>query len=242
MIPEWQSRTKLLLGSEALKVLKHSHVLVAGLGGVGAYAAEMLCRAGIGKLTIADGDKVQASNRNRQLIALQSTIAKVKADLMKERLLDINPKLEVFAINEFLQADNLDRLLQEKYDYVVDAIDTLSPKVHLIHKTLLKGYPVVSSMGSGGKLDPLQIQICDIDESHTCKLAYNIRKQLHRLGVRQGFKVVFSPEVVSKDSVQLISGERNKRSTVGTVSYMPPVFGCLMASVVIRELISESKK
>ena len=239
MIPEWQSRTKLLLGSEALKVLKSSHVLVAGLGGVGAYAAEMLCRAGIGKLTIADGDKVQASNRNRQLIALHSTTGKEKAELMKERLLDINPELQVIAINEFLQVENTERILEETYDYVVDAIDTLSPKVNLIHKTLLKGYPVISSMGSGGKLDPLLVQVCDISGSHTCKLAYNIRKQLHRLGVRKGFKVVFSPEVVSKDSVQLISGERNKRSTVGTVSYMPPVFGCLMASVVIRDLISE---
>ena len=239
MIPEWQSRTKLLLGSEALKVLRTSHVLVVGLGGVGAYAAEMLCRAGIGKLTIADGDKVQASNRNRQLIALHSTTGKDKTDLMAERLMEINPELEVIAINEFLHSENIERLLEEKFDYVIDAIDTLSPKVFLIHRTLLKGYPIVSSMGSGGKIDPLRVQVSDISESHTCKLAYNIRKQLHRLGVRNGFKVVFSPEVVSRDSVQVINGERNKRSTVGTISYMPPVFGCVMASVVIRDLISE---
>jgi tRNA threonylcarbamoyladenosine dehydratase len=240
MIPEWQSRTKLLLGIEALEILKSSHVLVVGLGGVGAYAAEMLCRAGIGKLTIADGDKVQTSNRNRQLIALHSTTGKDKADLMAERLLEINPELKINAINEFLQVEDMDRLLVEKYNYVVDAIDTLSPKVALIHKTLLKGYPIVSSMGSGGKLDPLQVKVSDISESHTCKLAYKIRKQLHQMGVRNGFKVVFSPEVVSKDSVQIIHGERHKRSTVGTISYMPPVFGCVMASVVIRDLISDN--
>jgi tRNA threonylcarbamoyladenosine dehydratase len=237
MIPEWQSRTKLLIGLKSMKVLSASHVLVVGLGGVGAYAAEMLCRAGIGKLTIADGDKVQASNRNRQLIALQSTTGKDKTSLMVERLMEINPELKISAINEFLHDEKMDLLLCNKYDYVVDAIDTLSPKVILIHKSLMNGYPVVSSMGSGGKLDPLQVQVSDISESHTCKLAYKVRKQLHRLGVREGFKVVYSPEVVSKDSVQIIEGERHKKSTVGTISYMPAIFGCVMASVVIRDLI-----
>ena len=241
MIPEWQSRTELLLGKEALKILKSSHVLIVGLGGVGAYSAEMLCRAGVGKLTIADGDKVQPSNRNRQLIALHSNTGKDKTVLMAERLREINPDVDVTSINEFLHFDNLDNLLAEKFDYVVDAIDTLSPKVFLIQKTLLKGYPLVSSMGSGGKVDPLQARISDISASHTCKLAYGIRKQLHRLGIRQGFKVVFSPEVVSKDTIQLTEGERNKKSTVGTISYMPPIFGCLLASVVIRDLVDSKE-
>ncbi len=241
MIPEWQSRTELLLGREALKLLKASHVLVIGLGGVGAYAAEMLCRAGVGILTIVDGDKVQPSNRNRQLIALNSNVGKDKVDLMSERLLDINPDIEIISVNEFLYNEKMDHLLEKRYDYVVDAIDTLSPKVFLIQKTLCKEYPLISSMGSGGKLDPMQVKVSDISDSHTCKLAYKIRKQLHKNGIRKGFKVVYSPEQVSKDSIQLIDGERNKKSTIGTISYMPPLFGCIMASVVIRDLIGTEK-
>jgi len=237
MNPDWQSRTELLLGEKALDMLRHSHVLVAGLGGVGAYVTEMLCRAGIGKLTIADGDKIQPSNRNRQLLALSSNTGEYKVTIMAHRLRDINPDAVIITVSEFLHDEKVDELLKEKYDYVVDAIDTLSPKVFLIRKTLEKGYPIISSMGSGGKIDPLKVTVCDIAESHTCRLAYSIRKQLHKLGIKEGVKVVFSPEHVSKSSVQLVEGERNKKSTVGTISYMPPVFGCIIASVVIRDLI-----
>lgn len=241
MISDWQTRTELLLGKEALEVLENSHALVMGLGGVGAYAAEMLCRAGVGKLTIVDYDKIHPSNRNRQLLALQSNTGRYKVHLMEERLKEINPELKIKGICEFISEDNIDQLLTEKFDYVIDAIDTLSPKVLLIRKSLEKGYPIVSSMGSGGKLDPLKVTVCDISESHTCRLAYNIRKQLHRTGITKGFKVVYSPEKVSKSSVQLTMGEKNKKSTVGTVSYMPSVFGCIMASVVIRDLIRKGK-
>jgi tRNA A37 threonylcarbamoyladenosine dehydratase len=236
-IPDWQSRTELLLGREALLKLKNSHVFVLGLGGVGAYAAELLCRAGIGRLTIADGDKVQPSNINRQLIAMGSTLGIEKAEVMARRMREINPEVELKVINEFLQEEKLDEVLGTRYDYVVDAIDTLSPKVLLVFKTLSKGYPIVSSMGAGGKFDPLQVTVTDISKSYNCRLAHSLRKSLHRLGIHEGFKVVFSPETVSKESVKLIHNEQNKRSTVGTISYMPPLFGCIMASVVIRGIV-----
>jgi tRNA A37 threonylcarbamoyladenosine dehydratase len=240
--PDWQSRTELLLGKEALLKLKNSNVLVLGLGGVGAYTTELLCRAGVGRLTIADGDTVQPSNINRQLIALESTLGREKAEVLAERLREINPLIELRAINEFLRLEKMDEVLETQYDFVVDAIDTLSPKVFLIFKTLGKGYPIVSSMGAGGKLDPSQVKVSDISESYNCRLAHSLRKKLHRLGIHGGFKVVFSPETVSRDSVKLIDNERNKRSTVGTISYMPPLFGCVMASVVIRELIRKESK
>lgn len=236
-IPDWQERTELLMGEEALKKLASAHVLVVGLGGVGAYAAEMLCRAGVGKLTIVDGDKVQASNRNRQLIALKSTEGKYKTDLMESRLKDINPEIEIIKLNSFLKDEKVDKLLETNYDYVVDAIDTLRPKLFLITKTMNKTYPLVSSMGSGGKLDPTLVEVKDISKSYNCKLAHSLRKQLHRVGIRKGFKVVFSPEKVDKSAVLLIENEQNKKSTVGTISYMPAVFGMMLASVVIRELI-----
>jgi tRNA threonylcarbamoyladenosine dehydratase len=236
-IPDWQERTVLLLGEEAVEKLTSAHVLVVGLGGVGAYAAEMLCRAGVGRLTIVDGDTVQSSNRNRQLIALKSTEGKNKTDLLEARLKDINPDIQITKITDFVKEEKVDKMLETYYDYVIDAIDTLSPKVYLITKTIEKGYPLVSSMGSGGKLDPAMVEIKDISKSYNCKLAYNLRKQLHRLGIRKGFKVVFSSEQVEKSAVQLVENEENKKSTVGTISYMPAVFGMMLASVVVREVI-----
>lgn len=234
----WQTRTELLLGKEKLRILNNSHVLVAGLGGVGAMAAEQLCRAGIGKLTIIDGDTIHPSNRNRQLPALLSTEGKPKTEIMQARLLDINPKLDLIAINEYIKDQRMIDILEQGYDYVIDAIDTLSPKVYfLFHSHRLK-LPIVSSMGAGGKTDPGLIKVADLDESYNCKLAYYMRKRLHKLGVWKGIKVVFSPEFVSRDSVQLMEGEFNKKSTVGTISYMPAVFGCFCASVVIQDLIA----
>ena len=238
-IPEWQSRTELAIGREAMERLSRSHVMVAGLGGVGAYVAEMLARAGIGALTLVDGDKVAPSNRNRQLIALQSTEGQIKTDLAEQRLLDINPAIQIHKITEFLKEDRMTEVLQTRFDYVADAIDTLSPKVFLIKKTLERAYPLVSSMGSGGKFDPTQIRIVDVSKSYNCKFAHAVRKQLHRLGIRSGFKVVFSPEEVDPARVIETEGEQNKRSAVGTISYMPAAFGIAMASVIIRELINE---
>lgn len=234
---EWQCRTKLLIGQPAIDRLTQSHVMVVGLGGVGAFAAEMLCRAGVGELTIIDGDQVNTSNRNRQLLALKSTVGKDKTDLMENRLKDINPLVRVNKISEFITGEEMDKILEIPYDYVVDAIDTLEPKILLLYKTFNAGYPLVSSMGSGGKTDPTKIEITDISKSYNCKLAHAIRKQLNRLGVRKGFKVAFSPETIDKKSIELVEGERNKKSNVGTISYMPAAFGIALSSVVINELV-----
>lgn len=233
---EWLSRTELLIGEEKLKRLQESNVLVVGLGGVGAYAAEMICRAGVGRMTIVDGDTINPSNRNRQLPALLSTDGKSKAVAMGERLLDINPDLELTVLQEYIRDERMVGILDLGFDYVVDAIDTLSPKIFLIYHSVQKKLPVVSSMGAGGKRDTTLIKISDISESYNCKLARILRKRLHKLGVRDGVKVVFSPELVPGESIIRVEGERNKKSNVGTISYMPPAFGCAMASVVINDL------
>ena len=247
MFDSFLSRTELLLGESNTARLRNTHVLVVGLGGVGGYAAEMLCRAGVGHLTIVDGDTVSTSNLNRQLIALQSTVGRSKSDLFKERFRDINPDCEVTALNVFLRDEEMISLLEAgslsqsgsrafKYDYVVDAIDTLSPKVFLLYHAHRLGLPIVSAMGSAGKLDPSRIEVTDVSQSHTCPLAAMVRKKLHKLGVREGFKVVFSSEKVD-GSAMIEEPSQNKRTTVGVISYMPAVFGCYCASTVITDLI-----
>lgn len=233
----WLERTSLLLGEERLNKLKSSHVLIVGLGGVGAYAAENLCRSGIGRMTIVDGDVIHPSNKNRQLIALDSTMHQRKAEVVGRRLRDINPALQLTVLDEYLRDERLHDVVVAPYDYVVDAIDTLSPKTFLIVDALKAGHRLVSSMGSGGKLDPSLIKVADISQSHSCRLAYMVRKRLHRQGITTGFKVVFSPEPVPDEAVVHITGEANKLTTVGTISYIPPIFGAVLASVVIRDLI-----
>lgn len=236
----WQERTELLLGKEQVEKLNKAHVLVVGLGGVGGYAAEQICRAGVGRMTIVDGDVVEASNRNRQIIALSSTTGQPKADVLSRRLLDINPELQLTVINTYLEEEKIRNLVDAApYDYVVDCIDTLSPKVNLIQYTLSKGLRLVSSMGAGGKVDPSMVEAVDISKSHKCPLARMVRKRLHRgFGVRKGFQVVFSSEDVDKDRLQLVE-QKHKRSTIGTISYMPAVFGIYVASVVLRGLLED---
>jgi len=232
----WLSRTEMLIGGEAMKKLQASSVLIVGLGGVGSWAAEMICRAGTGSLTIADGDRIHTSNRNRQLAALTSTEGLLKADVMGQRLKDINPGMNLTVIPEFIRGDRIADILGGDFDYVVDAIDTLTPKVFLLYNCLQRGIPVVSSMGSGGKFDTEQVQIRDISETINCNLARILRKRLHRLGITEGVKAVFSPEVVDKSKVSPAADEPNKASRVGTISYMPAAFGIACASVVIRDL------
>ena len=236
MESNWLSRTELLLGKEKLEKLKSAKVLVVGLGGVGSFAAEMICRAGIGDMTIVDGDRIHISNRNRQLLALKSTEGKTKTGLMGARLSDINPDLKLTVVSEYIKDERMIEVLDGGYDYVVDAIDTLSPKVFLIYHSLQRKYPVVSSMGSGGKFDPQKISITDISETTDCTLARILRKKLHKLGVRDGFTAVYSPETTDKKKIMPVSGEENKASIVGTISYMPAAFGIACASVVIRSL------
>lgn len=237
----WNERTLLLLGSESYKKLEKSHVLVVGLGGVGAYAAEMICRAGVGEMTIVDADVVMPSNRNRQLPALVSTHGELKSGVMSRRLLDINPKLKLHTVAQYLKDDNTDLVLDSaKFDFVVDCIDTLAPKANLIKKTLERQIPLVSSMGAGAKTDPSKIEVKDISKSHHCPLAHMLRKRLGKMGIKRGFQVVFSSELTRPEAVILVENEQNKKSTVGTISYMPPLFGCFCASVVIRALTGES--
>ncbi len=236
---EWLERTELLLGREKLAVLRDAHVLVVGLGGVGAYAAEMICRAGVGGMTIADADTVSASNINRQLVALNSTIGRTKTSVLAERLLDINPDLKLETEEGFIKDDATYELLDRRpYSYVVDAIDTLSPKAHLIKGCLDRNIPVVSSMGAGAKTDPTQVAIEDISRTHHCPLAHMLRKRLHKMGIHSGFHAVFSAEKI-REGAMIIDEQTNKKSNTGTISYMPAVFGCCCASVVIRGLIGE---
>lgn len=233
----WLDRTSLLLGAEKILLLKNANVLVVGLGGVGAYAAEQICRAGIGKMTIVDGDVVETTNLNRQLPALVSTTGMPKAEILASRFRDINPEIELTVVNDFISDEKTVELLKSRhFDYVVDCIDTLSPKVFLIYHAIKLGLPVVSSMGAGGKMDPEKIRITDISKTNYCKLAKVVRKRLADLGVRNGVKVVYSTEEIDEKAVRA-EESRYKKSTVGTISYMPAIFGCFISSVVIRELI-----
>lgn len=235
----WLERTELLLGEEKLARLRRANVLVVGVGGVGAYAAEMIVRAGVGRMTIADADKVSETNINRQLVALHSTIGREKCEVLAERLLDINPELELKMVNRFIKDSETDALLDsEKFDYVVDAIDTLSPKLALIKGALDRGIPLVSSMGAGAKTDPTLMEIKDIAKTHHCPLAHMLRKRLHKIGIKRGFRAVFSPEPV-REGAMILCEEQNKKSNVGTISYIPALFGIGCASVVIRDLIGE---
>ena len=235
----WLERTELLFGQDKLELLRQANVLVVGVGGVGAYAAEMIVRAGVGRMTIADADRVSESNINRQLVALHSTVGREKCEVLAERLRDINPELQLTLVNRLIKDDETDALLDsDKFDYVVDAIDTLSPKLALIKGSLDRGIPVVSSMGAGAKTDPTLMEIKDIAKTHHCPLAHMLRKRLHKIGIRRGFKAVFSPEPV-REGAMILCEEQNKKSNVGTISYIPALFGIGCASVVIRGLVGE---
>lgn len=233
---EWMQRTSLLLSENNLQHLQHSHILVVGVGGVGAYAAEMLVRAGVGHITIIDSDCVAPSNINRQLIALHSTIDKPKVDVLAQRLLDINPALQLTAIQRYVDVEGVETLLQTKYDFVVDAIDTVAPKVALLATCLQGNIPVVSSMGAGARIDPTQIRYADINQTTHCGLARAVRSRLRKMNIRHKLPVVYSTEIPRADAVEEVTGERNKRTTVGTVSYMPAIFGCYLAAFVIQRL------
>lgn len=240
MIPYWMSRTQLMLGDEKIENLRNKNVLVIGLGGVGGICAEMIARAGVGKMTIVDNDKVDASNINRQIPALHSTVDQQKAQVLGLRLKDINPELELTIREVFIKEQITSDLLDSaSWDYVVDCIDTLSAKVFLIKGCLDRKLSIISSLGAGGKVDPSQIRIVDISQTHECNLAKYVRKRLQTLGIRKGLQVVFSPEKV--DQSRIIETEKAfpKKSIIGTLSYMPALFGCTVASVVIRELMAK---
>ena len=234
---DWKQRTRLLLGEEKMERLQQAHVLVVGLGGVGAYAAEMICRAGVGRMTIVDADTVQPTNINRQLPALHSTMGKEKAEVLAARFKDINPDIELTVLPVFLKDDNIPELLDAaRYDFIVDAIDTLAPKCYLIAEALKRHIKIVSSMGAGAKSDITQIRFADIWDTYHCGLSKAVRKRLQKLGIKRKLPVVFSTEQADPKSVLLTEDEQNKKSTCGTVSYMPAVFGCYLAEYVIKRL------
>ena len=237
MVEDWKQRTRLLLGEEKMERLQQAHVLVVGLGGVGAYAAEMICRAGVGRMTIVDADTVQPTNINRQLPALHSTMGREKAEVLAVRFKDINPDIQLTVLPVFLKDDNIPELLDAtRYDFVVDAIDTLAPKCYLIAEALKRHIKIVSSMGAGAKSDITQIRFADIWDTYHCGLSKAVRKRLQKLGIKRILPVVFSTEQADPKAVLLTEDEQNKKSTCGTVSYMPAVFGCYLAEYVIKRL------
>ena len=233
----WHQRTELLLGEEKMKRIRASHVLVVGLGGVGAYAAEMLCRAGVGRMTIVDADTVQPANMNRQLPAMHSTLGMPKAEVLAARYKDINPDIELTVLPVYLKDENIPELLDSaKFDFIVDAIDTISPKCFLIYEAMKRHIKIVSSMGAGAKSDITQICFADLWDTYHCGLSKAVRKRLQKMGVKRKLPVVFSTEQADPKAVLLTDDERNKKSTCGTVSYMPAVFGCYLAEYVIKRI------
>ncbi len=233
----WLSRTELLIGKEKLEKLTRSHVLVVGMGGVGSFAAEFICRSGVGEMTIIDGDVVDPSNRNRQLPAMATTHGMSKVRLMGDRLMQINPELKLHIVEEFVMPDRVEAMLAGKPDYVAEAIDSITPKLTFIQAAYRSGIRIVSSMGAGGKLDPTQLQVTDISKSYNCPFAQQVRKQLRMAGITRGIKVAFSPEQPDKNSIMHTDGKNFKKSAYGTISYLPATFGACLASVVIRDLM-----
>ena len=242
MQKEWLERTELLIKEEGIKRLQSANILIVGLGGVGSFAAEFLVRSGIGNLTIVDGDTVDITNINRQLPALNSTIGKNKTDVVAERILDINPEINLKKINEFLEPERMEELLtQEKFDYVLDCIDSLSPKLALIITCKRKKIKLVSAMGAGGKTDPSKVMVKDISKTNNCFLAKQIRKKLKKEQIHKGFRCVFSTEIQDENSLKMTDGSNYKKSFYGTISYMPAIFGLYAAAEVIRFLLKKEQ-
>jgi tRNA A37 threonylcarbamoyladenosine dehydratase len=236
----WLSRSALLIGNEGIGLLQQKHVLVIGLGGVGSFAAEFICRSGIGEMTIVDGDVVDPTNRNRQLPALATNHGVNKADIMEERLLAINPELKLHVIRDFLTPQKCRELMEHHFDYVMDCIDSLTPKVILLSKALEKNVPIVSSMGAGGKMDPTLLRVTWLPDTYQCVFAQYVRKRLKRHENYTQIKAVFSTEGVKKEALVMTDGSNFKRSAYGTISYIPAAFGGVCASVVIRDLLGQT--
>lgn len=236
----WNERTTLLLGEDQMQQLTNSHVLVVGVGGVGAYAAEMLVRAGVGQITIVDADTVNLSNINRQLPALHSSIDSPKVDALGDRLVDINPQLQLTKHQLYIRDEKTPELLQSAdFDFIVDAIDTIAPKVYLIAEAVKQKIKIVSSMGAGAKRDITKVQFAKLKDTYHCGLSRQVRKRLRAIGIKHHkMPVVFSSEPADPKAILMVDDEQNKKSTCGTISYMPAVFGCYLAEYVLRKLTS----
>lgn len=233
----WLGRTTLLIGEEKVRALTQKHVMIVGMGGVGSFAAEFICRSGIGKMTIIDGDVVDPTNRNRQLPALSTNHGVSKADIMAERLKQINPEVELNVIKEFVNPEMVERILDLNPDYIIDAIDSITPKITFLSIAHSKKIPIVSSMGAGAKLDPTQLKVVDISKTIICPFAQQVRKGLKKNGIYKGIKAVYSPEPPIKESLMLTDGKNYKKSAYGTISYLPATFGAVAASVVLRDFL-----
>ncbi|AQY22163.1 tRNA threonylcarbamoyladenosine dehydratase [Riemerella anatipestifer] len=235
MTNNWLERTELLIKQDGLNKLQNANILVVGLGGVGSFAAEFLARAGVGKMTIIDGDTVDITNINRQLPALHSTVNQPKVELVYARLKDINPNLDLTAINEFLTPERMEAILtKEKFDYILDCIDSVSPKLSLILTAKRNKIKIVSAMGAGGKTDPSKVMVRDISKTNNCFLAKQIRKRLRKEKINKGIKCVFSTELQKEDSLKMTDGSNFKKSFYGTISFMPALFGLHAAAEVIN--------
>jgi tRNA A37 threonylcarbamoyladenosine dehydratase len=231
-------RSLLLIKEEGIQKLANSHVLIVGVGGVGSYAAEAICRAGIGKITLIDGDVVQKSNINRQLPALHSTIDEAKVEIMRKRLLDINPNADIQVLQQFIMPEEVEKVIPQNVDFLMDCIDSVTPKITTIIHCKKNKIPFISSMGAGGKMDPSRIKIAEINDTRDCYFSRDIRKRLRKEKFSYGVKVVYSDEPVSKTTMALSPDTMFKKSFYGTISYMPAMFGMTMASYVIRKIIN----
>lgn len=233
----WQERAELLFKPEGIEILKKANVLIVGLGGVGSFAAEFIVRAGVGNITIVDGDTVDITNVNRQLPALHSTVGQPKVDIVGDRLIDINPELNLTRIQEFLSPERAFEIVTKDFDYVLDCIDSITPKLNLILAAKRARVKVISNMGAGGKMLAGKVVVKDISKTDVCPLAKVIRRRLRKLGVNKGVKAVFSLEKPDESSLKMTDGSNYKRSFFGTNSYMPGLFGLYTAETVIRHLL-----
>ena len=236
---EWTERAELLFRKEGLEKLQNAHILVVGLGGVGSFAAEFLARAGVGKMTIVDGDVVDITNINRQLPAMHSTVGQAKITVVGDRLMDINPVLQLTRVQEFLSPERAFEIVTKDFDYVLDCIDSITPKLNLIVGAKKKGVKIISNMGAGGKMLASKVVVKDISKTEVCPLAKVVRKRLKKMGVNKGEKAVFSTEKPDEGSVKMTDGSNFKKSFYGTNSYMPGLFGLHAAEAVVRHIIKK---
>ncbi|HEX8574751.1 MAG TPA: tRNA threonylcarbamoyladenosine dehydratase [Flavobacterium sp.] len=236
---EWTERAELLFKKEGLEKLRKANILIVGVGGVGSFAAEFIARAGIGNITIVDGDVVDITNINRQLPALHSTVGLPKIDVVGDRLLDINPELKLTKIKEFLSPERAFEIISDEYDYIMDCIDSVTPKLNLMISAKRKRVKIISSMGAGGKMDAAKVKVADISRTQNCFLAKAIKKRLKEVKIDKGIKVIFSSEIQDENSLKITDGKNYKKSFYGTNSYMPGLFGLYAAETVIRYIIDK---
>ena len=235
----WLERTELLVKKEGIKKLQNANILIVGLGGVGSFVAEFIARAGVGKITIVDGDAFDETNKNRQLPALNSTVGKSKTTVIAQRLKDINPDLELTVLEEFLSPERAFEIVSQEYDYVMDCIDSITPKINLIVAAKRKKVKLISSMGAGGKLDASKVVVKDISKTKNCKMARALKKRLKERKVNKGITAVYSEEVQIPESLALTNGTNFKKSYYGTISYMPAAFGLQASSFVINKILNK---